>query len=346
MIGCDFSEPMLDLARQQGRGARRARRCASSGPTRSSSPTRTARFDAVTVGFGVRNLADLDRGVGELDPGAEAGRPAGDPRDHQPDAGRRSRPSSRLWFDRLVPLLGTLAGDRDAYTYLPESVKRFPPPEGLALIMDRAGLERDPLHGARRRDHRDPLRRPPLRRAAELRASRHPSPSVLDAAQSWLPRRMAAVERGSARSSAPGGERLAAEAAATLAAGGKRLRPMLVLVCAGPDGRRRRDARRDRGRARPHGDAGPRRRPRRGAAAAWRARRSSPAPARDDRDRGRRPALLARVRRARPSETLPRAPGRAARRRLGRACAGRARPAPRRLRRLDRRRALPATAAG
>ena len=47
-----------------------------------------------------------------------------------------------LWFDRLVPLLGTLAGDRDAYTYLPESVKRFPPPEGLALIMDRAGLER------------------------------------------------------------------------------------------------------------------------------------------------------------------------------------------------------------
>ena len=47
-----------------------------------------------------------------------------------------------LWFDRLVPLLGTLAGDRDAYTYLPESVKRFPPPEGLAAIMDRAGLER------------------------------------------------------------------------------------------------------------------------------------------------------------------------------------------------------------
>ena len=47
-----------------------------------------------------------------------------------------------LWFDRLVPLLGTLAGDREAYSYLPESVKRFPPPEGLALIMDRAGLER------------------------------------------------------------------------------------------------------------------------------------------------------------------------------------------------------------
>ena len=35
-----------------------------------------------------------------------------------------------LWFDRLVPMLGTLAGDRDAYSYLPESVKRFPPPRG------------------------------------------------------------------------------------------------------------------------------------------------------------------------------------------------------------------------
>ena len=46
-----------------------------------------------------------------------------------------------LWFDRLVPVLGTIAGDREAYTYLPESVKRFPPPEGLAAIMDRAGVD-------------------------------------------------------------------------------------------------------------------------------------------------------------------------------------------------------------
>jgi len=45
-----------------------------------------------------------------------------------------------IWFDRLVPLIGTVAGDSDAYSYLPESVKRFPPPQGLAEIMDRAGL--------------------------------------------------------------------------------------------------------------------------------------------------------------------------------------------------------------
>jgi demethylmenaquinone methyltransferase/2-methoxy-6-polyprenyl-1,4-benzoquinol methylase len=45
-----------------------------------------------------------------------------------------------LWFDRLVPLLGTLAGDRAAYTYLPQSVRSFPSPRGLAAEMDRAGL--------------------------------------------------------------------------------------------------------------------------------------------------------------------------------------------------------------
>jgi demethylmenaquinone methyltransferase/2-methoxy-6-polyprenyl-1,4-benzoquinol methylase len=46
-----------------------------------------------------------------------------------------------LWFDRIVPLLGTLAGDRDAYSYLPESVRGFPSPQGLAEQMDAAGLE-------------------------------------------------------------------------------------------------------------------------------------------------------------------------------------------------------------
>jgi demethylmenaquinone methyltransferase / 2-methoxy-6-polyprenyl-1,4-benzoquinol methylase len=45
-----------------------------------------------------------------------------------------------LWFARAVPLIGRLAGDPDAYTYLPSSVRRFPPPEGVAAAMSRAGL--------------------------------------------------------------------------------------------------------------------------------------------------------------------------------------------------------------
>jgi demethylmenaquinone methyltransferase / 2-methoxy-6-polyprenyl-1,4-benzoquinol methylase len=46
----------------------------------------------------------------------------------------------RLWFDRAVPALGRIAGDADAYTYLPSSVRRFPGPQELAAAMERCGL--------------------------------------------------------------------------------------------------------------------------------------------------------------------------------------------------------------
>jgi demethylmenaquinone methyltransferase/2-methoxy-6-polyprenyl-1,4-benzoquinol methylase len=45
-----------------------------------------------------------------------------------------------LWFDRVVPLMGRLAADPDAYTYLPSSVKRFPGPEALGAVLHGAGL--------------------------------------------------------------------------------------------------------------------------------------------------------------------------------------------------------------
>ena len=140
VIGSDFSERMLDLARRKAEGR-------EVGATRFEWGDALeltyddATFDAVTVGFGVRNLADLDRGVGEL---ARVLKPGGRLVILEITTPRRPPLSLffNLGFDRLVPLLGTLAGDREAYSYLPESVKRFPPPEGLALIMDRAGLER------------------------------------------------------------------------------------------------------------------------------------------------------------------------------------------------------------
>ena len=98
-----------------------------------------AEFDAVTVGFGARNFADLDQGLREM---ARVTRPGG--RVVVLEITTPQRPPLswffRAWFDRIVPLLGRVAGDSDAYTYLPNSVRRFPGPEALGASMAAAGL--------------------------------------------------------------------------------------------------------------------------------------------------------------------------------------------------------------
>jgi demethylmenaquinone methyltransferase/2-methoxy-6-polyprenyl-1,4-benzoquinol methylase len=91
------------------------------------------------VGFGARNFDDLDQGVREM---ARVVRPGGRVVILEITTPTRPPLSTffRLWFDRLVPALGKVAGDPDAYTYLPNSVKRFPDAPGLAAVLDRAGL--------------------------------------------------------------------------------------------------------------------------------------------------------------------------------------------------------------
>jgi demethylmenaquinone methyltransferase/2-methoxy-6-polyprenyl-1,4-benzoquinol methylase len=133
VVGVDFSERMLDLARGKAPEIRFETANAL------ALPYSDGEFAAVTVGFGARNFADLDRGLGEMARVAASG-------------GRvvvleittpQKPPLSyffRLWFDRIVPLLGRLAGDPDAYAYLPSSVRRFPTPSGLAAKLAEAGL--------------------------------------------------------------------------------------------------------------------------------------------------------------------------------------------------------------
>jgi demethylmenaquinone methyltransferase/2-methoxy-6-polyprenyl-1,4-benzoquinol methylase len=93
----------------------------------------------VTVGFGARNFSDLGRGLHEM---VRVTRPGGRVVILEITAPQKPPLSwfFRLWFDRLVPALGRVAGDPDAYTYLPSSVRRFPGPRELAAELAAAGL--------------------------------------------------------------------------------------------------------------------------------------------------------------------------------------------------------------
>jgi demethylmenaquinone methyltransferase / 2-methoxy-6-polyprenyl-1,4-benzoquinol methylase len=133
VIGSDFAPEMLERARQKAPELHWELGNALDLPYASN------RFDAATVGFGARNFADLDRGLAEM---ARVVKPGGRVVVLEITTPRKPPLSTfySLWFDRIVPLIGRLTGENEAYTYLPSSVKRFPGPEGLATAMERAGL--------------------------------------------------------------------------------------------------------------------------------------------------------------------------------------------------------------
>jgi demethylmenaquinone methyltransferase / 2-methoxy-6-polyprenyl-1,4-benzoquinol methylase len=133
VVGIDFSEPMLELAR------RKAPHVRFDAANALELPYEDGEFDAVTVGFGARNFSDLGRGLAEM---ARVTRPGGRVVVLEITSPRRPPLSwfFRLWFDRAVPVLGRLAGDPDAYAYLPSSVRRFPEPPELAAELAAVGL--------------------------------------------------------------------------------------------------------------------------------------------------------------------------------------------------------------
>jgi demethylmenaquinone methyltransferase / 2-methoxy-6-polyprenyl-1,4-benzoquinol methylase len=132
VVGLDFSEAMLERARRKSAAVRWIE------GDLLALPFADGEFDAATVGFGVRNVDDLEAALRELRrvlrPGGrlavlEITRPRG-----------LLRPFFRLWFDVLVPLAGRVLPGGEAYTYLPASVRRFPGPEDLAAALARSGF--------------------------------------------------------------------------------------------------------------------------------------------------------------------------------------------------------------
>ncbi|MEI8104723.1 MAG: ubiquinone/menaquinone biosynthesis methyltransferase [Actinomycetes bacterium] len=130
VTGVDFSAPMLERARRKSAEIEWVRGDLLALPFADGS------FDAATVGFGVRNLADLELGIREL---RRVLRPGGRLAILEITQPRGPlRPFFSLWFDRLVPLFGRVLPGGAAYTYLPASVRRFPPAEELAALLERA----------------------------------------------------------------------------------------------------------------------------------------------------------------------------------------------------------------
>ncbi len=133
VVGVDFSERMLERARRKGPELEWMRADVLALPFEDSS------FDVVVVGFGVRNVEDLEAAVRELRRVLRSGGRLGILEITKPRG--LLAPFYRLWFDRIVPLLGRLLPGGDAYTYLPASVRRFPGPEDLAGLLGGCGFE-------------------------------------------------------------------------------------------------------------------------------------------------------------------------------------------------------------
>jgi len=131
VTGLDFSEQMLARARRKAplewvRGDLLAL------------PFADGTFDAATVGFGVRNVADLELALREL---RRVLRPGGRLAVLEITQPRGAlKPFYSLWFDRIVPLLGKVLPGGAAYTYLPASVRRFPTAERLAALLRECGF--------------------------------------------------------------------------------------------------------------------------------------------------------------------------------------------------------------
>jgi demethylmenaquinone methyltransferase/2-methoxy-6-polyprenyl-1,4-benzoquinol methylase len=140
VVAADFSLGMLEVARGKLREARAARRIHLMAADALALPFGPRTFACVTSAFLLRNLADLEQGLREM---RRVSRPGG--RVVALEITQMRAPGFtalfRFYFHRVVPWVGQLVGgDREAYTYLPQSVDRFVTPGELSALMEKVGL--------------------------------------------------------------------------------------------------------------------------------------------------------------------------------------------------------------
>jgi demethylmenaquinone methyltransferase/2-methoxy-6-polyprenyl-1,4-benzoquinol methylase len=138
VLGIDVSAAMLRRARTRVPRTGSAIPCYESGDALQL-PLVDGSVDAATVAFGLRNVPDYRRCLAEM---ARVTRPGGRVvvlEIATPEAGI-GRVAAALWFRRIVPVLGRVAGGGSAYRYLPESVRRYPGPDEVAALMRAVGL--------------------------------------------------------------------------------------------------------------------------------------------------------------------------------------------------------------
>jgi demethylmenaquinone methyltransferase/2-methoxy-6-polyprenyl-1,4-benzoquinol methylase len=135
VVGLDFSPRMIERARKKSDSV------AWVEGDLLSLPFDDGAFDAATVGFGVRNVASLAAALSELGRVLMAGGRMAVLEITQPTGALA--PFYRVWFDRIVPVLGKPFAGGSAYTYLPASVRRFPGRDDLVKVIESAGYHED-----------------------------------------------------------------------------------------------------------------------------------------------------------------------------------------------------------
>lgn len=138
-FGADFALPMLELAAQKGHASeRRALFLAADALVL---PFRDASFDLVATAFGLRNLANYEHGLCEIARVLRPGGELGILEFCEPENGALAALYG-FYFTKILPKVGgAISGSREAYSYLPGSVRRFPRPQILKEWMENAGFE-------------------------------------------------------------------------------------------------------------------------------------------------------------------------------------------------------------